>query len=100
MTMAGAAAGRPIRALVPFIASTTNNRTMTFIDEYEQNKDRPAWLQANADQLSELTGVELPRSRAAIDSWLETKQAALTRKVRDAFGEYDDEDDGDSGGGE
>ena len=55
------------------------------LDTYEQNKDRPAWVRRHRDKLQELAGLEIPRSLAGVETWLDGHQAHLTRNMREHF---------------
>lgn len=59
--------------------------------QWNDNKDRPAWVQANRDELMELTGLDdIPRSRSEIDEYLGSKKGVITRRLND---EGDEEDE-------
>lgn len=64
--------------------------TKELLDEWEANRDRPAWVQQNSDRLEDVADVELPTSRAGIEDWLATHAHVVTRRLREAV---DDETD-------
>lgn len=52
-------------------------------ERWEANKDRPAWVQANRDELAEATGMHVPRSRSNISTFLGSKKGAVTKKLNE-----------------
>lgn len=51
-------------------------------DQWQANKDRPAWVQTHRDELMAATDLDdIPRSRSAIDAWLRRKKGVVTRRL-------------------
>lgn len=50
---------------------------------WNDNKDRPAWVQRNRDDLSEATDLEIPRALDELHDWLPDYKATVTRKLSD-----------------
>lgn len=52
-------------------------------EEWQDNKDRPAWVQANRDAIAGATGKDVPRGRSAIGAWLEDHKGAVTSSLEE-----------------
>jgi len=65
---------------------------MIDVATWRENNDRPAWVQANREQLVEQTGVHVPSRRSAISEWLDTHKGVVTRKLTDD-GDTEDSND-------
>lgn len=61
--------------------------------EGESNGMRPKRVQSIRDDLAEATGMSIPHSASEIEGWLEvmTQSGTLTRKLRDAASDADDQ---------
>lgn len=67
-------------------------------EEGETTGVRPARVKEIRDDLSEVTGVYVPRRPSEIEGWLDKMKGQVTRKLRVAAegGDEDDEDDSSS----
>lgn len=64
------------------------------LDEWESGEEtgmRPARIKQVRDELQEITGQPIPRRVPAIEGWLEAMKGQITRKLREAVGEYEEE---------
>lgn len=59
-------------------------------ERWEANKDRPAWVQANREELQAATGVDIPRARSQI-AGSPGKKGAITKKLTEEDNEDDNE---------
>lgn len=48
-------------------------------DEWRANRDRPAWVRANADRIEEVGDFDVPTSLAAIPDWVDRYKGSITR---------------------
>lgn len=60
--------------------STTT--TSDLYETWQDNKDRPAWVQRRRDDLEAATGLDIPRSRSAIDEWLDSYKGTVTKRLK------------------
>lgn len=63
-------------------------------EEWESGDEtgmRPARVQEVRSDLMDATGLPIPRRRVAIEGWLETMKPQVTRALREATGEYDEQ---------
>lgn len=61
------------------------------MDEWQDNKHRPAWVQANREALMSETGLDIPRSRSAIDEWVDDNAHVVTKKLGGEDDQTEDE---------
>lgn len=58
----------------------------------EQTGMRPKRIQQVRGELADITGMPVPRRVSTIESWLPRMKAQVTRKLREAAGEYEDDE--------